>query len=204
MRDALSAERRALPWLRVGKAYEFEGPGGRQTLAELFQGRSQLAMYHLMFAPEWEAPCKSCSFWADSFDRIPVHLAHRDVTFVAVSRAPLAKLQAFARRLGWTFPWVSSVTSDFNHDFEVYFRPEEVDQAGYNYGSMKAPGSDMPGVSVFARDGSGAVFHTYSAYGRGIDALNVAYQVLDLVPEGRDEAPGKAMSWLRLRDQYDR
>jgi predicted dithiol-disulfide oxidoreductase (DUF899 family) len=203
-REALSAERRALPWLRVEKSYRFEGPRGGQTLAELFEGRSQLAMYHLMFAPEWEAACKSCSFWADSFANIPAHLAHRDVTFLAVSRAPLDKLQAYARRMGWSFTWVSSGGSDFNYDFNVSFRPDELEtgKAVYNYEPLAIKSTDMPGVSVFAKDGDGAVFHTYSTFSRGIDPMNAAYQYLDLVPRGRDEAEG-AMKWLRRRDEYE-
>jgi predicted dithiol-disulfide oxidoreductase (DUF899 family) len=205
LRDSLSAERRALPWLRVEKSYLFDTPKGQKTLAELFDGRSQLAMYHFMFAPEWEAGCKSCSFWAESFDRIPIHLAHRDVTFLAVSRAPLEKLQAYARRLGWSFPWVSSAPSDFNFDFNVSFRPEDLKsgKAVYNYGPFQYQESDMQGVSVFAKDGSGTVFHTYSTFARGIDALNVAYQYLDLVPKGREEGD-QPMGWLRRRDEYER
>jgi predicted dithiol-disulfide oxidoreductase (DUF899 family) len=205
LRDALSAERRAVPWLRVEKQYLFDTPTGRKSLADLFEGRSQLAMYHFMFAPEWDEGCKSCSFWAESFDHIPIHLAHRDVTFLAVSRAPLEKLQAYARRFGWTFPWVSSAPSDFNYDFNVSFRPEELEsrKASYNYEPAQYLRSDLPGVSVFARDRGGAVFHTYSSYARGIDALNVAYQYLDLVPKGRDES-GEAMNWLRRRDEYGR
>ena len=205
LRDALSAERRAVPWLRVEKQYLFDTPTGRKSLADLFEGRSQLAMYHFMFAPEWDEGCKSCSFWAESFDLIPIHLAHRDVTFLAVSRAPLEKLQAYARRFGWTFPWGSSAPSDFNYDFNVSFRPEELEsrKASYNYEPAQYLRSDLPGVSVFARDRGGAVFHTYSSYARGIDALNVAYQYLDLVPKGRDESD-EAMNWLRRRDEYDR
>jgi len=205
LRDALSVERRALPWLRVEKQYLFDTPTGRKSLADLFEGRSQLAIYHFMFAPEWDEGCKSCSFWAESFDHIPIHLAHRDVTFLAVSRAPLEKLQVYARRFGWTFPWVSSAPSDFNYDFNVSFRPEELEsrKASYNYEPAQYLRSDLPGVSVFARDRGGAVFHTYSSYARGIDALNVAYQYLDLVPKGRDES-GEAMNWLRRRDEYDR
>ncbi|HMK72869.1 MAG TPA: thioredoxin family protein [Myxococcaceae bacterium] len=205
MRDKLSAERRALPWLRVEKRYLFDTPKGQKSLADLFDGRSQLAIYHFMFAPDWDAGCKSCSFWAESFDHIPVHLAHRDVTFLAVSRAPLEKLQTYARRFGWSFPWVSSAPSDFNYDFNVSFRPEEL-KAGkgvYNYAPLVHGESDLPGVSVFAKDGAGAVFHTYSAFSRGIDALNVAYQYLDLVPKGRDEGDDR-VDWLRRRDEYER
>ena len=217
MRDALSAERRALPWVRIDKVYTFDGPNGRETLAQLFGDRSQLAVYHLMFAPEWETACKSCSFWADSFNGVTAHLRARDVAFAAISRAPLAKLQAFARRLGWTFKWVSSGDGDFNYDFGVSFRPDQFarGEATYNFdklSSFRSRGrvlnmtpSDMPGISVFAKDESGAVFHTYSAYGRGIDMMNTAYQYLDLVPRGRDEA-GQAhtMAWVKLRDLYDR
>jgi len=204
LRDKVSAERRALPWLKVEKTYLFDTPAGRKSLAELFDGRSQLAIYHFMFAPEWEEGCKSCSFWADSFDRIPIHLAHRDVTFLAVSRAPLETLQAYARRLGWSFPWVSSAPSEFNYDFNVSFRPEELEKrAGvYNYRPIQDLESDLPGISVFTKDGTGAVFHTYSTYARGIDAMNAAYQWLDLVPKGRDEGAG--LDWVRRRDQYDR
>ena len=217
MRDQLSAERRSLPWVRIEKEYTFEAPGGRQTLAQLFDDRSQLVVYHFMFAPEWEVGCKSCSFWADNFNGITAHLRQRDVAFVAISRAPLAKLQAFAERLGWTFRWVSSHESDFNYDFDVSFRPDTLARgdATYNFAklsSFRSRGkllnmtpSDMPGISVFATDASGAVFRTYSTYGRGIDMMNNAYNYLDLVPRGRDEAElPHTMSWVKLRDLYDR
>jgi len=216
LRDELSAERRALPWMRVDKDYTFDGPDGRETLAQLFGDRSQLVVYHFMFAPEWDVGCKSCSFWADSFNGITAHLRQRDVAFAAISRAPLAKLQAFAQRLGWSFKWVSSGDSDFNYDFEVSFRPDALARgdAGYNFArlsSLRSGGSllkiapsDMPGISVFAKDGS-AVFRTYSTYGRGIDMMNTAYQYLDLVPKGRDEAGlPHTMAWVKLRDLYDR
>jgi len=211
MRDQLSAERRALPWLRIDKEYTFDGPNGRETLAQLFGDRSQLVVYHFMFAPEWDVGCKSCSFWADNFNGITDHLRQRDVAFAAISRAPIAKLQAFARRLGWTFKWVSSQSSDFNYDFEVSFRPDGDDT--YNFGGGRRTGgtklqslnSDMPGISVFAKDDSGAVFRTYSTYGRGIDMMNTAYHYLDLVPKGRDEAGlPYTMAWVKLRDLYDR
>jgi predicted dithiol-disulfide oxidoreductase (DUF899 family) len=202
MRDQLSAERRALPWLRIDKDYTFDGPTGKETLAQLFGDRSQLVVYHFMFAPEWDVGCKSCSFWADNFNGIIPHLAHRDVTFAVVSRAPLATLTAFARRLGWSFTWLSSAHSDFNRDFGVSFTPEEVAQGeiAYNYGRHPAHSTEMPGVSVFYRDGD-RVFHTYSTYARGLDMLNTAYHYLDLVPKGRDETDG-IMTWLRLRDEY--
>jgi predicted dithiol-disulfide oxidoreductase (DUF899 family) len=218
MRDRLSAERRALPWLRIDKEYVFEGPNGRETLAQLFGDRSQLVVYHFMFAPDWEVGCKSCSFWADNFNGITTHLRARDVAFAAVSRAPLAKLQAFARRLGWTFKWVSSGESDFNYDFDVSFRPDTLARgaATYNFAPLStfrtqgaalkdfAP-SDMPGISVFAKDERGATYRTYSTYGRGLDMLNNAYHYLDLVPKGRDEAGlPHTMTWVKLRDLYDR
>ncbi len=218
LRDQLSTERRALPWLRIDKVYTFDGPDGRETLAQLFGDRSQLVVYHFMFAPEWEVGCKSCSFWADNFNGITAHLRQRDVAFAAISRAPFAKLQAFARRLGWTFKWVSSNGSDFNYDFEVSFKPETLARgdANHNFGklsSLRTKGSvipnfapsDMPGISVFAKDESGAVFRTYSTYGRGIDMMNTAYHYLDLVPKGRDEADlPHTMTWVKLRDLYDR
>jgi len=203
MRDELSAERRALPWERVEKAYLFDGPAGRESLGDLFAGKSQLIVYHFMFAPEWEEGCKSCSFWADNFERLPVHLKHRDTTMIAVSRAPLAKLAAYARRLGWTFKWVSSGGNDFNYDYRVSFKPDEVasGELDYNFGPfhMKAP--ELPGISVFYKDAKGDIFHTYSSYSRGIDMMNNAYHYLDLTPKGRDEGDG-IMAWLRRHDEY--
>jgi predicted dithiol-disulfide oxidoreductase (DUF899 family) len=200
-RDALAQARRALPWERVEKDYAFEGPNGRATLANLFAGRSQLVVYHFMFAPTQETPCKSCSFWADNFDGIVVHLAQRDVTMVAVSRAPRVKLEAFKGRMGWRFTWVSSGDGDFNYDFHASFKP---DQAGatYNYRPKTNAMADLPGISVFHKDAAGRVFHTYSCYERGIDMMNVAYQYLDLVPKGRDEHGSHAMAWVRYHDSY--
>ena len=207
LRDELSAERRALPWERVEKNYLFEGEHGRETLAGLFGPRSQLIIYHFMFAPEWEVGCKSCSFWADNFNGIVAHLAQRDVTFVAVSRAPLAKLQAQASRLGWTFKWVSAVGDEFNRDYNVSFSAEERANGGvsYNYGSQTIKtSSDMPGISAFIKDG-GEVFHTYSTYARGLDMMNAAYQYLDIAPKGRDEAGLRMpMEWVKLHDLYGR
>jgi predicted dithiol-disulfide oxidoreductase (DUF899 family) len=205
-RDALGAARRALPWVRVEEPYGFETVDGRRTLAQLFAGRSQLAIYHFMFAPEWEAGCKSCSFWADTFNGITSHLAARDVTFAAISRAPLAKLQAFARRMGWTFPWASSFESRFNYDFGVSFAPDELASGAklYNYAGEPPDCTDMPGISVFVKDASERVYHTYSCYARGIDAMNAAYQYLDLVPKGRDEdALDFSMAWVRHHDRYE-
>lgn len=204
LRDELSRQRRELPWEPVTKEYVFDGPDGRETLADLFAGRSQLVVYHLMFRPGAEEACVGCSFWADNFNGIDVHVAHRDTTLLAISRAPLAKLDAYARRMGWTFKWVSSGDSDFNYDFGVSFKPETIEAgtAGYNYGTINSVGEDMPGVSVFYRDPDGNIFHTYSTYSRGIDILNGAYNYIDLTPKGRDEEGQRGMYWLRRRDQY--
>ncbi len=205
LRDELARERRALPWLRVEKDYGFDTERGKRTLAELFGARSQLLVYHFMFGPEQEEPCKSCSFWADGYDRSVVHLAHRDVALVTVSRSPLPRLRAVKARMGWSFEWVSSGGSDFNRDFGVHFSEAELARGArlYNFGTIAFGMADAPGVSVFYRDPEGAVFHTYSCYARGLDALNGAYQLLDLVPKGRDEdALARPMAWLRHRDRY--
>jgi len=206
LRDQLSQERRDLPWERVEKAYAFDGPGGTETLPELFAGRRQLIVYHFMFGPDDEEGCPSCSFWADNFNGIVVHLNQRDVSFVAVSRAPLDKLEAFERRMGWTFKWVSSAASDFNYDYHVSFTPEQLasGEAMYNY-AMDDPGSaDREGISVFYKGQGGDMFHTYSAHARGIDMVNGAYQFLDLVPKGRDEAGhDNPQFWVRHHDKYD-
>lgn len=206
LRDELSQARRDLPWERVTKPYVFDGPRGKVTLAQLFDGRSQLVVYHFMFGPDWEAGCKSCSFWADNFERNVVHLAARDVTLIAVSRAPFEKLDAFRKRLGWTFTWVSSSGSDFNFDYHVSFTPEALAKGEfwYNYRWSRAAGPEQPGISVFYRDGAGDIFHTYSCYARGLDMMNAAYQYLDLVPRGRDEAEQRPhpQAWVRHRDDY--
>jgi predicted dithiol-disulfide oxidoreductase (DUF899 family) len=205
LRDELSRQRRDLPWERVDKAYAFDGPKGRETLGQLFEGRSQLVVYHFMFGPDWEAGCKSCSFWADNFNGIITHLNQRDVTFVAVSRAPLARLQTFAKRLGWTFKWVSSAGNDFNFDYNVSFTPDDLSKgkAVYNFAPSQTKMSELPGLSVFYRDADGTIFHTYSCYARGLDMLNTAYHYLDLVPKGRDEEGlPYTMSWVRIRDEY--
>ncbi len=204
-RDELSALRRELPWEAVRKEYRFEGERGRQTLPELFAGRSQLIVYHFMFLPEWDAGCPHCSHWADNFNGGIVHLNHRDVTMIAVSRAPYAKLAAYSKRMGWSFTWVSSHGSDFNLDFGVAFSAQELkdQRAFYNY-TWQDPGvSEREGVSVFFRDEDGGVFHTYSAYARGIDLLNTDYNLLDITPRGRDEG-GRGPFWVRRRDEYDR
>jgi predicted dithiol-disulfide oxidoreductase (DUF899 family) len=202
-RDRLSQERRDLPWVRVDKPYVFDGPDGKVTLGSLFAGRSQLIVYHFMFAPDWEEGCKSCSFWADNFERGVVHLAARDVTLVAVSRAPLSKLEAFKRRMGWTFTWVSSAGNDFNFDYHVSFTPQDLAQeTTYNYYTAKRSMAELPGISVFCQDAAGAVFHTYSCYARGLDMMNATYHYLDLVPKGRDESGPHKMAWVRYRDSY--
>jgi predicted dithiol-disulfide oxidoreductase (DUF899 family) len=198
-RDRVRAARLALPWVKVEKAYVFGTPGGRRTLAELFDGRSQLLVYHFMFGPGWEAGCKSCSFLADQFDGPNRHLAHHDVTLVACSRAELSELAPYKRRLGWRFPWVSSHGSDFNFDFGVSFRPEagEVD---YNYRREKFQIEELPGLSAFYKDEQGTVFHTYSTYARGLDDLITAHAMLDMAPRGRNEQG--TMDWVRRHDEY--
>jgi predicted dithiol-disulfide oxidoreductase (DUF899 family) len=205
LRDQLSKERRQLPWVKVDKDYVFDGPRGKETLSELFDGRSQLIVYHFMFGPDWDAGCKHCSFWADNFDRIIVHLNHRDVTMVAASRAPYRKLESYKKRMGWNFKWVSSGNTDFNFDYHVSFTPEEEakKKAFFNYKIQDPDSSDREGASIFFKDARGNVFHTYSTYARGIDMVNGAYHYLDLVPKGRDE--GKSgPSWLCRHDEYDR
>jgi predicted dithiol-disulfide oxidoreductase (DUF899 family) len=201
MRDELSRERSELPWERVEKEYVFEGPQGKQTLAELFEDRSQLVGYHFMFGPEDDVGCKSCSFWADNFDPNVVHLNARDVTFVAVSRAPLAKLAPYKERMGWSFKWVSSAETDFNFDYGVSFASADQASPVYNYGSLSPGIPEREGMSVFFKDETGNLFHTYSAYARGIDQLNAAYNYLDLVPKGRDEN-GRGQFWVRRHDEY--
>ena len=204
-REALSQARRDLPWEKVSADYRFEGPDGSESLAELIGGRSQLIVYHFMFAPDWEAGCKHCSFWADNFDPIIVHLNHRDVSLVAISRAPYARLAAYQRRMGWTFKWVSSGHNAFNFDYQVSFSPAEManEQVYYNYTTQDAGMTDREGVSVFCRDESGQIFHTYSSFARGIDILNTAYHYLDLVPKGRDEH-GRNQFWVQRHDEYAR
>jgi predicted dithiol-disulfide oxidoreductase (DUF899 family) len=205
LRDRLSQQRRELPWVKVAKNYVFEGPRGKETLADLFEGRSQLVVYHFMFAPDEEGGCRSCSFWADGFNSIGVHVNQRDVTMVAISRAPIEKLEAFKRRMGWNFKWLSSGSNDFNYDYHVSFTPEALEnEVEYNYAKRKTDSPDLPGVSVFYQDSKANIFHTYSAYSRGIDILNPAYNYLDLVPKGRDEAELEwTMAWVRYHDQYE-
>ncbi|WP_407167550.1 DUF899 domain-containing protein [Bradyrhizobium sp. ORS 111] len=204
-REALSRQRRELPWVKVDKDYVFDGPDGKITLGDLFRGRPQLVVQHVMFAPEWDAACKSCSFWADGYERMVPHLAARDTTMVAISRAPVAKLEAFKKRMGWTFDWVSSGNNDFNYDYGVSFTREQMDrgEAQYNFGTTPPYGDEVPGISVFYRDETGEVFHTYSTFARGLDMMNAAYHYLDLTPLGRhEEGLPYPMDWVRLRDQY--
>jgi predicted dithiol-disulfide oxidoreductase (DUF899 family) len=202
-RDALSAARRKLPWVKVGKDYVFDGPKGKETLTNLFDGRSQLIVYHFMLGPGWEEGCKSCSYLADHFDGANWHLPHRDVTLVVISRAPLSELEAYKKRMGWRFKWVSSFGSDFNFDYHVSFTPEEVAQGKiyYNY-EMTEGGEEQPGISVFYKDETGDIFHTYSSYARGLDPLVGTYTFLDLTPLGRQEKKGEGMDWVRRHDQY--
>jgi predicted dithiol-disulfide oxidoreductase (DUF899 family) len=202
-RDDLSAMRRELPWVKVDKAYVFDGPDGQMSLEQLFDGRSQLVVYHFMFAPESEWGCKSCSFWADNFDGAIPHLKARDTSFVAISRAPVEKLQRHAKRMGWAFPWVSSGRTSFNYDFAVSFEPDAEGKATYNYQKQVVPMKDLQGASVFAKSADGAIYHTYSTYGRGQDIWNTTYNVLDMTPKGRDEAGLPfTMAWVRLHDEY--
>jgi len=205
LRDELSVARRELPWERVEKEYVFDGPTGKQTLGDLFDGRSQLVVYHFMFAPEWNDGCKSCSWWADNFERNVVHLTHRDVTLVAISRAPLEKLEAFKKCMGWTFKWLSTDGNTFAYDYHASFRPEELaaGEVTYNYRQIKLSNTDHTGISVFYRDADGAIYHTYSCYSRGVDMMNAGYHYLDLVPKGRDEdGLPYNQAWVRERDKY--
>lgn len=203
LRDEMSRQRRELPWVRVDKEYVFDAPSGKEKLSDLFEGRSQLIVYHFMFGPDWGEGCKNCSFWADNFNGIVAHLQHRDVTLIAISRAPLDKLENFKKRMGWGFKWVSSFGNEFNRDFHVSFTPEEMAKGAvdYNYVMQTFHSDEAPGISVFYKVAKGEVFHTYSCYARGLDMLNGAYHYLDLVPKGRDEQ-GAIMAWLRHHDRY--
>ncbi|MGE5706453.1 MAG: DUF899 domain-containing protein [Nitrososphaerales archaeon] len=206
LRDQLSQQLRDLPWVAVNKEYVFEGENGKQTLSELFDGRSQLIVYHFMFDPSWEAGCLHCSFWADNFNGIIVHLNHRDTSMIAVSRAPYSKLAVYRKRMGWDFKWVSSYDTDFNFDYHMSFTQEELvkKKAFYNLVAQDTSSPEREGVSVFYKDPAGRIFHTYSAYARGIDMLNVAYHYLDLVPKGRDEADHEFRQfWVRRHNEYN-
>jgi predicted dithiol-disulfide oxidoreductase (DUF899 family) len=206
LREEIAVQRRALPWVAVEKKYVFDTESGPTTLGDAFGLCSQLLVYHFMYPTHWDAGCASCSYWADGYDGIQQHLGARDVRLVAISKAPLAKLVAFRKRMGWSFPWFSSAGNDFNRDFGVSFTQEELTTKAnvYNFGTQPFGVEEAPGVSVFAKDADGRIFHTYSCYSRGLDNLNAAYQLLDLVPKGRDEAGLEyPMAWLRLRDKYE-
>ncbi len=207
LRDALSGKRRAMPWLRIDKDYRFDGPEGPNlALGDLFGGRRQVIVWHFKFAPDWEKPCKSCSFWADGYNGVTAHLEARDTRLVAVSRAPRAKLEATAKRMGWTFPWYSSDDGPFNYDFDVSLLPEYTAGEGavrYNFEAIEPRMTDLPGVSAFVKEPDGAVYRTYSAYARGLDGLNPAYQLLDVTALGRQEEDLPfPMAWVKLRDEY--
>lgn len=204
LRDELSRDRRALPWERVEKNYVFDGPRGKQTLGELFGGRSQLIVYHFMFGPGWKEGCPSCSYLADGFDGAVVHLAHRDVAFAAISRATFPEIESFRKRMGWKFPWVSSFGSDFNYDYQASFAQEKAKgNVYYNYEMTEFPSEEGPGASVFYKNEAGEIFHTYSTYARGLDIMVGTYNWLDIAPKGRDE-DGLAftMAWVRHHDRY--
>jgi predicted dithiol-disulfide oxidoreductase (DUF899 family) len=205
LRDELSQQRRELPWEKAEKAYTFDGPKGKESLADLFGGRRQLIVYHFMLGPDWKEGCPSCSLISDHIDGSLVHLAARDVRLVVVSRAPLTQIEAFKKRMGWRFHWVSSNATDFNYDYQVSMTKEELEkgQVYYNYSMQKFPSEERPGTSVFYKDGAGNIFHTYSSYARGLDLLIGAYNWLDLTPKGRDEAGLKhGMAWVRHHDKY--
>jgi predicted dithiol-disulfide oxidoreductase (DUF899 family) len=205
LRDELSRQRRNLPWEKVEKQYIFDGPNGKVSLADLFDGRNQLIIYHFMLGPDWKEGCPSCSYLSDHFDGTTVHLANRDTTLAVVSRATMPEIEAFKKRMGWKFQWISSFGTDFNYDYHVSFKPEEKagGQVYYNYGFTEFPSEEGPGLSVFANDAAGEIFHTYSAYARGLDILVGTYNFLDLVPKGRDEdGLNFTMSWVRHHDRY--
>jgi predicted dithiol-disulfide oxidoreductase (DUF899 family) len=205
LRDRIAHQRRALPWVRMDEDYVFDTVEGPRRLADLFEGRSQLVVQHFMFGPGWEQGCPSCSYMADHADGMRIHLAHRDIAFTAISRAPLADIQRFRQRMGWQFPWVSSNRNDFNRDFAVSFLPEDRvgGEVDYNYGRIAFPNEEAPGVSVFCKDEAGDVFHTYSTFGRGVEVMMGTYNLVDLTPRGRDEHnPAYPMDWVRHHDRY--
>lgn len=205
LRDQLSADRRALPWVKVTKPYVFDTPDGKKSLSELFQGRTQLVIYHFMYGPDWAEGCPSCAFVADHMDGAAIHLKQRDVTLMAISRAPLSKIEPYKKRMGWSFPWASSFETDFNADFHVSFTKDDVNNGTsyYNYQTGPIPAEELHGLSVFFKDGRGQIFHTYSTYARGCDILVGTYNFLDLVPKGRDEdGLAFSMSWVRPHDRY--
>jgi predicted dithiol-disulfide oxidoreductase (DUF899 family) len=205
-RDRLNAQRRELPWVKVDKAYVFDGPEGKVTLGDLFAGRSQLIVYHFMLGPDWEEGCVGCSFFSDHVDGARQHLEQHDVSYVAASRAPLAKIEAFRKRMGWGFPWVSSFHNDFNYDFHVSYRPQDIvgGQVCYNFRMEDFSSDELSGTSVFYKDEAGRIFHTYSAFGRGDEAAIGTYMLLDMTPKGRNEAGPRhnLTDWVRHHDRY--
>jgi predicted dithiol-disulfide oxidoreductase (DUF899 family) len=204
LRDKLNLQRRKLPWVKIEKGYVFDGPTGKVTLADLFGGKCQLIIYHFMFGPGWKEGCPHCSFWADHYDSANIHIGQRDTAFAVISRAPLAEIAPFKKRMGWRFNWVSSFNTDFNFDFNVSFTPNQIKSGvlPYNYGKVKMKIDELQGVSAFYRDKNGDIYHTYSSYARGIDLMNTTYNFLDLTAKGRDEKPGAAQNWVRYHDQY--
>ncbi len=205
-RDKLAALRRELPWVKINKDYIFDSPRGPVRLADLFEGRSQLVVYHFMLGTGWGEGCKACSYVSDHLNPAVVHLKARDVAFAAISHAPLAEITPFKERMGWTFNWVSAHDNDFNRDYHVSFTADEIDKGKvyYNYGLQEFPMEEAPGLSVFARTKNGDIYHTYSTYSRGLDQFIGTYTLLDVVPKGRAEDPEANMSWLRYHDSYDR
>jgi predicted dithiol-disulfide oxidoreductase (DUF899 family) len=203
-RDEMARQRRALPWVKIEKEYIFDGPNGKESLADLFEGKSQLLIYHFMFGPGWGDGCPHCSFWADHYDSVNYHIGQRDTAFVVVSRAPLKEIKPFKKRMGWKFKWLSSFSSDFNFDFNVSFTPAQLKSgtAIYNYAPLKFEIDEREGASAFYRDKNGVVYHTYSTYERGIDLMNTTYNFLDLTAKGRDENPEASQDWVRYHDKY--
>jgi predicted dithiol-disulfide oxidoreductase (DUF899 family) len=205
LQEQVAEERRTLPWVKVEKNYVFDTPQGRKTLSDLFDGRSQLIVYHFMFGPDWQEGCVGCSFLSDHVDGALAHLNHHDVTYVAVSRAPLEKLLAYRKRMGWKFPWVSSAGGDFNYDYHVSFTKDEIarGEATYNFEKTKVTIEDLHGTSVFIKDRDGTIYHTYSAYGRGDERSLGTYAWLDITPHGRNEGEGGNLtSWVKRHDEY--
>jgi predicted dithiol-disulfide oxidoreductase (DUF899 family) len=204
LRDELNRQRRTLPWVKVEKEYVFEGPQGKMTLGDLFCGKSQLIVYHFMFGPGWKEGCPHCSFWADHYDSVNIHLGQRDTKLVVVSRAPWKEIEPFKKRMGWKFNWVSSVQTDFNFDLNVSFTREQIENGRifYNYSPLAMKIDEREGVSAFYKDKKDEIYHTYSAYARGIDLLNTTYNFLDLTAKGRDENPDEPQDWVRYHDKY--
>ena len=206
LRDELNKQRRALPWVKIEKEYVFDGPNGKETLSDLFDGKSQLIVYHFMFGPGWGDGCPHCSFWADHFDSVDAHIGQRDTTFVVISRAPLKEIKPFKKRMGWKFKWFSSNGTDFNFDLNVSFTPEQLKNgtAIYNYAPLNMDIDEREGVSAFYKDSKGDIYHTYSSYARGIDLMNTTYNFIDLTAKGRDENPEHSQDWVRYHDEYKR